>query len=100
MISLGDRVPVDHPLRVVRALVNRTLIELAPRFDTKYSQAGRPSIPPEQLLRALLLQVLYTVRSEHRYSRLEDAYSYGGESDCMDALVARYARRHWSGGTP
>ncbi len=63
-LSPEQRVPQDHPLRTIRALVDDVLRELSPTFDAIYAQAGRPSIPPEQLLRALLLQVLYTVRSE------------------------------------
>jgi transposase len=64
VVSLEARVPADHPLRVLRALVDGALAELAPRFEAMYARVGRPSVPPEQLLRALLLQVLYTVRSE------------------------------------
>lgn len=63
-IPLEERVPRKHPLRVIRAFVDPILAELSPRFDAIYSKKGRPSIPPEQLLRALLLQVLYSVRSE------------------------------------
>jgi len=63
-ISPEARVPQDHPLRAIRTLVDEVLAELAPRFATLDSRVGRPSIPPEQLLRAQLLQVLYTVRSE------------------------------------
>jgi transposase len=63
-IPLEDRVPANHPLRVIRLFVDPILAGLSPRFDAIYSKTGRPSIPPEQLLRALLLQVLYTVRSE------------------------------------
>jgi transposase len=63
-ISAEQRVPKDHPLRAVRAMVDVALRELGPRFDAIYAANGRPSIPPEKLLRALLLQVLYTVRSE------------------------------------
>src|SRR5881296_1225219 len=58
------RVPQDHPLRAIRTMTDQILRELSPRFKTIYSPLGRPSIPPEMLLRALLLQVLYTVRSE------------------------------------
>jgi transposase len=65
-VSPEDRVPADHPLRVIRALVDPILVALSPRFDTLYASGGRPSIPPEQLLRALLLQVLYTIRSERQ----------------------------------
>lgn len=63
-LSPEARVPQDHPLRVIRALVDAVLRDLSPAFDALYAQVGRPSIPPEKLLRALLLQVLYTVRSE------------------------------------
>ena len=63
-VSPEQRVPADHPLRAIRALTDEALRSLARRFAGLYSQTGRPSIPPEQLLRALLLQVLYTVRSE------------------------------------
>src|SRR5215212_4109703 len=59
-------VPADHPLRVVRPLVNAALERLSPVFDEIYSLTGRPSIPPEQLLRALLLQRFFTVRSERQ----------------------------------
>src|SRR6266568_2949833 len=58
------RVPQEHPLRAIRTMTDQVLRELSPRFTTIYSPLGRPSIPPEMLLRALLLQVLYTVRSE------------------------------------
>jgi len=59
-----QRVPADHPLRPVRAMTERALAELDPLFNRLYAKTGRPSIPPEQLLRALLLQLLYSVRSE------------------------------------
>ena len=54
----------DHPLRAIRRMTDEVLATLSPRFDRMYSDMGRPSIPPEQLLRALLLQSLYTIRSE------------------------------------
>ena len=63
-LSPEARVPKDHPLRPIRILVDNALADLAPLFREMYSHTGRPSIPPEQLLRALLLQVLYTIRSE------------------------------------
>jgi transposase len=63
-ISAEQRVPKDHPLRAIRVMTDRALSELGARFDAMYASNGRPSIPPEKLLRALLLQVLYTVRSE------------------------------------
>ena len=62
--SLSGRVPEDHPLRRLRAMTDEALKELEPVFASMYSGTGRPSIPPAQLLRALLLQMLYTVRSE------------------------------------
>jgi transposase len=63
-ISLEQRVPKDHPLRPMRKMVDEILVGLSPQFEKLYSKTGRPSIPPEKLLRALLLQVLYSVRSE------------------------------------
>jgi transposase len=62
--SLNQRVPQDHPLRRVRLLADGAMEELAEAFERMYSRIGRPSVPPEQILRALLLQMLYTVRSE------------------------------------
>ncbi len=63
-VSAERRVPKDHPLRTIRVMVDTALIDASWRFDAVYASCGRPSIPPEKLLRALLLQVLYTVRSE------------------------------------
>lgn len=65
-VRLEERVPADHPLRAIRALVDAVLCELSPAFEKLYSALGRPSIPPERLLRALLLQAFYTVRSERQ----------------------------------
>jgi len=65
-VAIDARIPADHPLRAMKALLEPVLTELAPRFATMYADGGRPSIPPEQLLRALLLQVLYTIRSERQ----------------------------------
>jgi transposase len=65
-LSPEKRVPRDHPLRPMREMVDRALVELSPRFEGLYAKTGRPSIAPERLLRALLLQVLYTVRSERQ----------------------------------
>jgi len=62
--SLSQRVPLDHPLRRVRAMADEAMGCLKTRFEQMYSKMGRPSVPPEQLLRALLLQMLYSVRSE------------------------------------
>jgi transposase len=65
-VRLEERIPTDHPLRKIRALVDVALTELSPTFDKLYANDGRPSIPPERLLRALLLQAFYTVRSERQ----------------------------------
>jgi transposase len=63
-ISPEQRVRSDHPLRPIRTMVDEILKQLSPQFNKMYAKAGRPSIPPEQLLRAQLLQMLYSVRSE------------------------------------
>jgi transposase len=63
-LSPEERVPAKHPLRPVREMIDAALVKLSPVFDEIYSSTGRPSIAPEKLLRALLLQVLYSVRSE------------------------------------
>ena len=63
-LSPERRVRPDHPLRAIRRMTDEVFAALSPRFTKMYSDIGRPSIPPEQLLRALLLQSLYTVRSE------------------------------------
>jgi transposase len=63
-LSLEQRVPASHPLRAIRKLVDEALGELSPRFEELYASTGRPSIAPEKLLRALLLQALYGKRSE------------------------------------
>jgi transposase len=62
--SLDERVPEKHPLRAIRAMVDEALREMSARFDEIYPEDGRRSIRPERLLRALLLQMLYSVRSE------------------------------------
>ena len=65
-VSIEDRIPADHPLRAIHALIQPILRALSPRFAELYSAMGRPSIPPERLLPALLLQALYTIRSERQ----------------------------------
>jgi len=62
--SPEKRVRRDHPLRAIRAMVDEVLTQLSPQFDTMYARVGRPSIAPEKLLRAQLLQMLYSIRSE------------------------------------
>lgn len=66
-INLHQRVPEDHPLRAIKARVDQVLAKLSPLFDELYSRDGRPSIPPEQLLKRRLLIALYSVRSERLY---------------------------------
>jgi transposase len=63
-VSQEDRIPQNHPLRAIRKMSDEVLQGMSKRFSDLYSEVGRPSIPPEQLLRALLLQVLYSIRSE------------------------------------
>jgi transposase len=63
-VTPESRVRSDHPLRPIRKMTDGALARLSPRFDRLYSTTGRPSIPPEKLLRALLLQMLYSIRSE------------------------------------
>src|SRR5690242_13685929 len=63
-VSPERRIPADHPLRPIREMTDTVLRQLSPRFARLYAKTGRPSIAPEKLRRALLLQVLYTVRSE------------------------------------
>jgi transposase len=65
-VSCEARVPADHPLRAIREIVNEALAALSPEFEKLYAKSGRPSIPPEKLLRALLLQAFYSVRSERQ----------------------------------
>ena len=63
-VDLESRIPKEHPIRKIRGIVDEALAELEAAFEAMYSDRGRRSIPPEQLLRALLLQILFTVRSE------------------------------------
>ncbi len=65
-VSCEARVPADHPLRAIRAIVDEALEVLTADFEKLYSPVGRPSIPPEKLLRSLLLQAFYSVRSERQ----------------------------------
>ena len=63
-VDLAERVPHDHPLRAIKRLADQVLAELAPLFDQMYAERGRPSIPPERLLKGSLLIALYSVRRE------------------------------------
>src|SRR6478735_6013423 len=66
-VDLEERVPLRHPLRVIKPFAERALAELSPVFDRMYAAGGRPSIPPERLLKASLLIALYSVRSERAF---------------------------------
>ena len=71
-VDLEARVGKDHPLRTIRGAVNEALASLSGEFAALYAPMGRPSIPPEKLLRAMLLQAFYTIRSERQLmERLE-----------------------------
>jgi len=63
-VSPESRIPKRHPLRAIRQMVDEALAELSDQFEASYAQVGRPSIPPEKLIRALLLQIFYSIRSE------------------------------------
>jgi len=65
-VDIESRVPASHPLRVIRRIADEVLVGMSGAFDTAYAPLGRPSIPPERLLRALLLQAFYTIRSERQ----------------------------------
>lgn len=65
-VDMEDRIPASHPLRKLKLAIDAILVSMNAEFDRRYSRIGRPSIPPERLLRALLLQVLYTIRSERQ----------------------------------
>ena len=66
VVSADHRIPADHPLRRIKALADAELARLSPVFDRVYAGRGRPSVPPERLLKACLLIALYSIRSEHR----------------------------------
>ena len=72
-ISLEERVPAAHPLRKLRAVVDALLATMHSEFDAVYARRGRPSVPPEMLLKALLLQILFSIRSERQ---LVEAVNY------------------------
>ena len=77
-VRLEERIPADHPLRAIRTLADAGLSQLNTRFDALYSGMGRPSIPPEMLLRATLLQAFFSVRSERQLME-----------DCVEKLRLR-----------
>lgn len=65
-VDLEERIPPRHPLRKIRQVVNDALSSLDAKFEVLYTDFGRPSIPPERLIRASLLQILFSVRSERQ----------------------------------
>jgi transposase len=66
-VDVEARIPADHPLRTIKAIADQALAQLATEFDRMYAEVGRPSIPPERLLKASLLIALYSVRSERAF---------------------------------
>ncbi len=66
-LSIEDLIPKDHPIRRIRKVIDEVLVELDAEFDVMYSRIGRPSVPPEQLLKARILMALYSVRSERAF---------------------------------
>src|ERR1700738_3278083 len=67
LVNPEKRVPANHPIRLIKELAEVALKELSPLFEQMYSEVGRPSVPPERLLKASLLMALYTVRSERMF---------------------------------
>lgn len=78
-IRLEDRVPADHPLRAIRALTDEVLAALDGRFEAMYSAMGRPSIAPEMLLRATLLQAFFSVRVTPEACFQHDTPTHGAD---------------------
>jgi transposase len=66
-LNPGDLIPVDHPIRRIRKVVDAVLVELDDEFDAMYASSGRPSVPPEQLLKATVLMAMYSIRSERAF---------------------------------
>jgi transposase len=96
--SLSQRVPENHPLRRVRTLADEAMGSLESQFEQMYSRLGRPSVPPEQMLRALLLQMLYSVRSEPvwdatSFSKNRERLLSGEVAQEFFAVVVSGARR-------
>jgi hypothetical protein len=96
-VDLEARVRRDHPLRSIRSIVNEALAALERDFTALYAPAGRPSIPPEKLLRAMLLQAFYSIRSERQLmERVEYDLLSGGSSASASTVrfgIIRRSRR-------
>jgi transposase len=87
-VDLEGRLRGSHPLRAIRLIVNEALSVLTARFEALYSPFGRPSIPPEQLLRAMLLQAFYSIRSERQLmERLDFDLSFRGSSGSASTML-------------
>ena len=93
-IDLEARVPADHPLRAIRRLADEALAGLSPVFDQIYAAGGRPSMPPERLLKASLLIALYSVRSERAFCEQLDYNLLFRWFLDMDLLRAELRRHH------
>ncbi len=90
-VSCEARVPATHPLRLIRALVDEALELMSPDFEGLYSKIGRPSIPPEKLLRALLLQAFYSIRSERQLmEQMDSATDHRVMNAVLDTVVQRF----------
>ena len=88
-VDIEDRVPANHPLRLIRRIVNDVLAALDGEFGKLYAAEGRPSIAPERLLRALLLQAFYTIRSERQSRSLLMSASLQSRPNCCNAAKCR-----------
>ena len=86
-VSCEARVPKDHPLRPIRRIVDEALAALSPEFEQLYAKFGRPSIPPERLLRALLLQAFYSVRSELQLPAINPVFILRAGSRLADVVL-------------
>jgi transposase len=116
-LSTEDLIPKDHPIRRIRKVVDEVLVELDSDFEAMYSRIGRPSVPPEQLLKATILMALYSVRSERAFcerlnydllfkwfldlpidAKAFDATTFTKNRDRL--LAAEVADRFFAGGSP
>jgi transposase len=89
-VSAEQRVPRDHPLRAIRTLVDDVLRDMSREFDGLYARVGRPSIPPERLLRAQLLQIFYSIRSERLLMEQLDYNLVLRKSNCRCLSTAKH----------
>jgi hypothetical protein len=93
-LSPEKRVPAEHPLRRIREMVDRVLGEMSPRFAKLYAGVGRPSIAPERLLRALLLQIFYSVRSGRRPGPDSSCAPPGSPPSRASSSPRRFSLKH------